>query len=174
MRLSIALALPLVLSLAACGGGKPKGVVRFTGLAPNSLAQKAKDKRAVIVTCPNPRCMNPLAVGATKCNVKNCETIISWDKDYGCPSCNSTGVCSACVLLEQTDGKCFDCGGEGIKTFQGKTPECPNCKGKKVCPICQGSRKCDYCNGEGKLSDATVKALAEKSGPKPEDAEGGK
>ena len=47
MRLTAALALPLILSLAACGGGKPKGVVRFTGLAPNSSAQKAKDTRTV-------------------------------------------------------------------------------------------------------------------------------
>ena len=70
MKLMAALALPLVLSLAACGGGKPKGVVRFTGLAPNSAAQKAKDNRAVTVTCPNPRCMNPISFGATRCTVE--------------------------------------------------------------------------------------------------------
>ena len=74
-------------------------------------------------------------------------------------------------MLEQQDGKCFDCAGTGIKTYAGKTPECPNCKGKKVCPICEGSKKCDYCKGEGKLDDATVSALAGKSGPKSETEE---
>ena len=174
MRLITALALPLVLSLAACGAGKPEGVVRFTGLAPNTAAQKAKDNRAVRTTCPNPLCMNPIAFGATKCNVKNCETVMSWDakkEGYGCPSCNSSGVCSACVLLEQNDGKCFDCAGTGSKVYLGKSPDCPNCKGKKMCPICEGSRKCDYCKGAGKLDAETVKALVEKSAPPKGDEE---
>ena len=176
MKLTAALALPLILTLAACGGGKPKGVVRFTGLPPNSAAQKAKDARAVSVTCPGPcgtkdGSKSQISFGADKCGVKNCVDKLTWDKTYTCPSCNGGGSCSACALLEQREGKCFDCGGAGIKTYAGKTPECPNCKGKKVCPVCEGSRKCDYCAGAGKLDDATVRTLAEKSAPKPEGEE---
>jgi hypothetical protein len=175
MRLTAALAIPLLLSLAACGGGRPKGLVRFTGLAPNSSAQKAADKRTVTTTCPG--CMRPIAFGAAKCGTKRCELQLSWDKEYACPSCNGSGTCSACVLLEQQEGKCPNCAGAGIKTFAGKTPECSNCKGKKVCPICDGQRKCDYCKGTGKLDDQTVQALSAKAAPKSdEDAkpEGGK
>jgi hypothetical protein len=180
MRLTAALAIPLVLSLAACGGGRPKGVVRFTGIAPNTAAQKAKDDRGVVVTCPGP-CANkdgsksPLAYGADKCPVKNCVDKLAWDKTYICPSCNGGGSCSACALLEQQDGKCFDCAGSGVKIYAGKSPECSNCKGKKVCPICDGSKKCDFCKGEGKLDDAAVQALAGKSAPKASgEDEGGK
>ena len=179
MRLTAALAIPLILSLAACGGGKPKGVVRFTGIAPNTTAQKAKDTRGVVVTCPG-SCINkdgsksPIAFGADKCPVKNCIEKLAWDKTYTCPSCNGGGGCSACALLEQQDGKCFDCAGNGVKTYAGKSPECPNCKGKKVCPICDGSKKCDYCKGEGKLDDAAVQALAAKTAPKAGEEEGGK
>ncbi|HEX7900820.1 MAG TPA: hypothetical protein VF950_23890 [Planctomycetota bacterium] len=179
MRLTAALALPLILSLAACGGGKPKGVVRFTGLAPNSAAQKAKDPRVVTVTCPG-SCEKkdgtkvPISFGAENCGTKGCIEKLLWDKSFTCPSCNGGGSCSACALLEQKDGKCFDCAGTGIKTYAGKTPECPNCKGKKVCPICEGSKKCDYCKGEGKLDDATVRDLASKAAPKPESDEDAK
>ncbi len=172
MRLTAALAIPLLLSLAACGGGKPKGVVKFSGLAPNTTAQKGKDNRAVATSCPN--CRNTLAFGTTKCGVKNCETVLTWEKSYPCPSCQATGTCSACTLLEQQDGKCFDCAGNGVKTYAGKSPECPNCKGKKVCPICDGSKKCEYCKGEGKLDDATVQGLAAKAAPKAGEEEGGK
>lgn len=170
MRLTAALALPLVLSLAACGGGKPKGVVRFQGIAPVSSAQKAKDGRSVSVVCPG--CLGSISYGADKCGRKNCVDKLGWDKSYTCPSCNGGGACSACVILEQKDGKCVDCAGAGIKPYAGKTPECPNCKGKKVCPICEGSRKCDYCAGAGKLDDAAVQKLAEKSAPKPDAEEG--
>lgn len=166
MRLTAALALPLVLSLAACGGGKPKGVVRFQGLPPNSAAQKAKDTRTVSVVCPG--CLSSISFGADKCGRKNCVDRLIWDKSFTCPSCNGGGGCGACALLEQQDGKCFDCAGTGIKTYAGKTPECPNCKGKKVCPVCEGSKKCDYCKGEGKLDDAAVRDLSAKSAPKAE------
>ena len=179
MRLTAALAPILILSLAACGGGKPKGVVNFIGLPPNSAAQKAKDPRAVIVTCPGPcykkdGSKDPIPFGAVSCGIKNCVEKLAWDKSFTCPSCNGGGSCSACRLLEQHDGKCFDCAGTGIKTYAGKTPECPNCKGKKVCPICEGSKKCDYCKGEGKLDDAAVQALTNKSAAKPESDEDAK
>lgn len=164
MKLTAALALSLTLSLAACGGGKPKGVVRFTGLAPNSTAQKAKDNRAVTVVCGG--CLNPIAFGAEKCGVKRCETRLTWDKSYACPSCSGSKACQACVLLEQKDGACFNCK-DGIKTYAGRTPECSNCKGKKVCPICEGKQVCDYCHGAGKLDVDAVQAIVAKSAPKP-------
>lgn len=166
MRLTAALALPLILSLAACGGGKPKGVVRFTGLAPNSAAQKAKDNRTLTVSCPT--CMKPVPFAAEKCpNRKECPKLI-WDKSFTCPSCNGSGGCSGCALMEQKDGNCPNCAGSGIKTYAGKTPECSNCKGKKLCPVCDGSKKCDYCKGAGQLDDAAVRDLAAKAAPREE------
>lgn len=181
MRLTAALAIPLLLTLAACGGGRPKGVVTFTGPAPATAAQKAKDARGIVVTCPGP-CANrdgsksPISYGIDKCPVKNCIEKLGWDKSYPCPSCRTTGECSACMLFERTDGKCFNCAGAGTKTYAGKSPECSNCKGKDngACPICAGSKKCDYCKGAGHLDDATVQGLAAKNAPKAAEDEGGK
>jgi hypothetical protein len=75
----------------------------------------------------------------------------------------ATGVCPACRLMEQKDGKCFACRGDGYLAYEGAMRECSNCRrpdpqspGKwtagKNCPICEGSRKCDACSGAGALT----------------------
>jgi hypothetical protein len=106
---------------------------------------------------------------------------IKWADSYTCGSCQGSGRCTACRLLEQKDGKCFNCSGAGVKVFQGKSPACPNCKGEKSCPICKGSQKCDLCQGTGKVGKDAVKAMVpkgeseeESAAPAPAPAEGKK
>jgi len=145
--------------LAGCGGGKQEGVVNFIGFAP--VTANDKDVRAVQTFCPG--CNQPIAVDTARHKEnKKCNIDIAWSGPYRCPSCQGSGVCAACTAMEQTRGECYNCKGEGVLIYAGKSPTCPNCKGNKVCPICKGSRKCDQCNGEKTISKEVVKAKAAK------------
>ena len=158
MKLKHAAFLVSVLLLAACGGGKQEGDVRFIGLAP--VTSKDKDVRAVETHCPG--CGDPIAVDTARCPNKKCKIDMAWAKDYRCPSCQGSGVCGACTAMEQSRGECYNCRGTGVLIYAGQSPNCPNCKGSKVCPICKGSRKCDACNGEKVIAKEVVKAKAAK------------
>jgi len=145
--------------LAGCGGGKQEGIVQFVGFAP--VTANDKDVRAVMTFCPG--CKEPIAVDTARHKEnKKCNIDMAWSKDYPCPSCRNSGVCAACTAMEQTKGECYNCKGEGVLIYAGKSPTCPNCKGTKVCPICKGTRKCDQCNGEKVISKEIVKAKAAK------------
>lgn len=180
MKLVRLLAIPaIVAALAACGSGRQDGLVIYRGTTPTTGLGKAKDNRSIQTFCPNTLCQNPIEFGQARCMVKRCETQIHWKDDYACWNCTATGHCMACVHMGQTDGKCFNCKGSGILTFSGKTPDCPNCAGKKVCPVCEGSRKCDLCKGEKKVPAEVVKARAarakgEEEAPEAPPAEEGK
>jgi len=152
MKLKHAAFLASVLLLAACGGGKQEGDVRFIGFAP--VTSKDKDVREVRTFCPN--CGEPIAVDTARCPNKKCKADMTWAKDYRCPSCKGSGICSACSSMEQAKGDCYNCKGQGVLIYQGQSPECPNCKGSKKCPICKGTMKCDYCEG-GRIAKDVVK-----------------
>ena len=158
MKLKHAAFLASVLLLAACGGGKQEGDVRFTGFAP--FTSKDKDIREVRTFCPN--CGDPLEVDTPRHKKKNCNADIKWSESYRCPSCKGTTDCQACVLMEQSKGDCYNCKGQGSLIYAGQSPECPNCKGQKKCPICKGSAKCDFCGGSGRIAKDIVKAKASK------------
>jgi hypothetical protein len=168
MRLGTALVVLAAASLAACGGGKQEGVVKFRGSTPNTSVQKAKFVREYESFCPN--CGAELAFGLNKCSQrKTCEGLLfTWPKELTCGSCKGTGVCTACVNMDQerdaATGQwvCYNCRGKGDLILQGQGKECPNCKGKKVCPICEGTKKCDWCKGAGKVDDAFVKKNMKK------------
>jgi hypothetical protein len=150
-----------ILALAACGGGKQDGIVKFRGIPPQSALQQTMDVRIVTSQCPH--CLTAVEVDTTVCPEKNCKGQIKWPDSYTCGSCQGTGRCTACKMLEQKDGKCFNCDGSGVKVYLGKSPACPNCKGEKTCPICKGNGKCDSCQGAGKVSKDVVKDRAKKS-----------
>jgi hypothetical protein len=159
MKLKHAAVLLATAFLAACGGDKQEGVVTFVGFAP--VTANDKDIRAVETRCPN--CNEPLAVDTARHKEnKKCNIDMVWAKDYRCPSCQGSGICAACTAMEQTKGECYNCKGEGVLIYAGKSPTCPNCKGSKVCPICKGTRKCDQCNGEKVITKEVVKAKAAK------------
>jgi hypothetical protein len=159
MKLIHAAVLLATAFLAACGGGKQEGIVTFVGFAP--VTANDKDVRAVQTFCPG--CKDPIAVDTARHKErKSCNIDMAWTGPYRCPSCQGTKVCAACTAMEQTRGECYNCRGEGVLIYAGKSPTCPNCKGNKVCPLCKGSRKCDQCNGEGTISKDVVKAKAAK------------
>ncbi len=164
MRIKTALVLVVTLTLAACGGGKQKGVVKFKGSTPNTSLAVKRDNRAVSSHCP--KCDDPLKIDEVRCpKVKTCGAKVEWDSTYTCGPCGGSGVCQACVWMENQKGQCYACRGEGFIAYQGKTPDCKNCSGKKVCPICAGTQKCDYCKGRKMFDKAEVMALVEKSNP---------
>jgi hypothetical protein len=159
MRLKHAAVLLAASFLAACGGGKQEGIVTFIGFAP--VTANDKDVRAVQTFCPG--CKEPIAVDTARHKEnKKCNIDMTWSKDYRCPSCQGSGRCAACTAMEQSKGECYNCRGEGVLIYAGKSPTCPNCKGNKVCPLCKGSQKCDQCNGEKVISKEVVKAKAAK------------
>lgn len=161
MKLSFVSALLCTAMLAACGGGRQEGIVQFRGQAPQSSLQLAKDTRTAASFCPH--CLKPVEIDTNPCpDKKNCNGQIHWADSYTCGSCQGTGRCTACRMLEQKDGKCFNCAGQGVKVYQGKSPACPNCKGEKNCPICKGSQKCDSCQGSGKISKEVAKQRVPK------------
>jgi hypothetical protein len=160
MRLSLAAALLASAMLAACGGGRQEGIVQFIGAPPQSAKQLAKDMRSAKSLCPH--CRRAVEIDTNVCPDKNCKGQIRWADSYPCTSCQATGHCTPCVMLEQKDGKCFNCDGQGVKVYKGKAPACPNCKGEKTCPVCKGSRKCDYCQGAGKISKEVAKQRVPK------------
>ena len=81
----------VVALLAACGGGKQDGEVRFIGFAP--ITSKDKDVRSVQTFCPH--CHEPMSVDKARCENKRCKSDVHWNADYKCPSCQGSGVCSA-------------------------------------------------------------------------------
>ena len=144
--------------LAACGGGKQEGIVTFVGFAP--VTANDKDIRTIETRCPG--CNEPLEIDTARHKEnKKCNIDMAWAKEYRCPSCQGSGICGACLTMEQTKGECYNCKGEGVLIYAGKSPTCPNCKGNKVCPLCKGTRKCDQCD-KGYISKETVKAKAAK------------
>lgn len=160
--------------LSACGGGVQDGVVQFLGPAPNSAKQLAHDVRSVKTSCPG--CGRSLELGTERCpDRKGCDARVRWANAYRCGYCRGSGACQACFLMEQPDGKCFNCKGTGYITYLGKSPPCPNCAGGKdpkpgFCPVCKGTRKCDFCRGEGKVPAETVKERAAKAAASDEEA----
>lgn len=161
MRSKIPAVLVWVAGLAACGGGSQDAVVRFSGLTPNAASQQTKDTRKVTTACPG---CGKYKGDLERCDdKKKCDTRIKWDASYPCGFCHGTKACNACVMMEQKDGKCFYCKGEGVLPYKGAPSECRNCKAKKVCPVCAGSQKCDFCKGEGRLTKAQVQELAKAS-----------
>src|SRR6185436_14573082 len=158
MKLKHAAVLLATLFLAACGGGKQEGIVNFVGFAP--VTANDKDVRAVQTFCPG--CNEPLAVDTARHKEnKKCNIDMAWTGPYRCPSCQGSGICAACTAMEQTKGECYNCKGEGVLIYAGKSPTCPNCKGNKVCPLCKGTRKCDQCD-KGYISKDVVKTKAAK------------
>lgn len=159
MKLKHAAVLLATAFLAACGGGKQEGIVTFVGFAP--VTANDKDIRTVETRCPG--CNEPIAVDTARHKEnKKCNIDMVWSKDYRCPSCQGSGRCAACTAMEQSRGECYNCKGEGVLIYAGKSPTCPNCKGNKVCPLCKGSQKCDQCNGDKVISKDVVKAKAAK------------
>lgn len=162
MKIRFAFALAALASLAACGGARD-GLVTLLGETPTNAS--AKDTRRVKTACPG--CLAPLPFDTEKHSLTEnqpggpCETQIQWigntperDGNYVCKYCNSSGVCPACIMMEQkaNGGACYNCKGEGYLIYKGKTRDCPNCKGSKQCPICKGSTQCDWCKeGTGKI-----------------------
>lgn len=154
-------------ALSACGGGVQDGVVQFLGPSPNTGKQLAQDVRSIKTACPG--CGRALELGTERCpDRKTCDARVRWANAYRCGYCRGSGACPACFLMEQPDGKCFNCKGNGYITYLGKSPPCPNCATGKdakpgACPVCKGSRKCDFCAGEGKVSADIVKQRAAKA-----------
>lgn len=159
MRMRDALALLAMAVLAACSG-KPAGQVKMRGLTPNTGLQK--DTREIRCTCPS--CGAQIEVDAQRCPEKNCAIKLDWDEKYSCGYCSGTGVCQACFLMEKAGGKCFNCKGAGFIAYQGRTPDCPDCKKTGVCTICKGSMKCDFCGGAKEIGIDVVKAKARAPG----------
>lgn len=158
MKLKHAAVLMAVAVLAACGGGKQDGIVQFIGFTPVTANQK--DIRTYQTFCPG--CKDPIAVDTARCPKKSCKTDMVWKADYRCASCQGSGICAACLIMEQPNGDCYNCKGLGHLIYAGQSPECPNCKGSKKCPTCKGSTKCDACNGEKKIAKDVVKTKAAK------------
>lgn len=158
MKLRLALAVLAVAVLGACSRQGDVAVV-FKGHTPTN--GKIKDDRSIEFRCP--ACGKLLPSGSeTTCPDKKCGAKISWQReDRGCGYCNGSGKCTACVLMNQNKGECYNCRGHGYLTIQGRTPECPSCKGKKTCPACKGSGKCDFCQ-EGKVSLNDLKSRMSK------------
>jgi len=167
MKLKHAAVLLATAFLAACGGGTPEGDVRFIGFAP--VTAKDKDVRKVETFCPN--CHDPMTIDQegekgvkNRCENKKCRTKVVWANDYKCPSCQGSGRCAACTVMEQAKGECYNCRGQGVLIYAGQSPNCPNCKGSKKCPICtKDPGKCDYCEGTGKVSKEVVKSRVAKA-----------
>ena len=158
MRIRVA-SLALILGFLAACGRPPSAVVKFTGMTPQS--SRIKDNRVVKVFCPG--CGTHIDAKITQCpDLENCGAEIALEEEYTCPYCEGNGKCATCVILQQTNGKCFNCNGVGYLTYQGKTRPCPNCgkkdkEGDGKCPICKGTETCDYCGlGEGKISKSKV------------------
>lgn len=166
MRMRDALAVLAAAVLAACGG-KPAGQVKMRGLTPNTGLQK--DLREIRCTCPS--CGTQVEPEASRCPDKNCKTPLTWSEKYPCGFCCATGVCQACYLMEKPGGKCFNCKGKGFLTYQGHTPDCPDCKKTGVCTICKGTMKCDFCGGAKEVGIDVVKAKAKGPGGSQEAAE---
>jgi hypothetical protein len=159
MKLMCAAILAAAALLATgCGGGKQDGIVVSLGTTPVTV--KDKDVRTFQTFCPG--CKKPIAVDTARCGDKRCKTDMVWKSDYRCSPCKGSGICNACLLMEQAKGECYNCKGEGVLIFAGQSPTCPNCNGEKKCPTCKGSRQCDACKGSGKVPKDVVKAKAAK------------
>lgn len=155
--------LPFVL-LAACG--KPVGKVEFRGETPRR--PQDRDSRTAVTYCGG--CGKAIDFKATQCGNKECKAKLTWSDTYTCGFCGGTGECSACEQLGQKDQTCFNCRGEGIITFEGKTKVCSHCDGAKKCRICKDTPgKCDACKGNKKLNQEEVAKLVEKGKKAPEE-----
>ncbi len=158
-------ALLLVLAagvLASCGK-QPTSRVQFVNFTPHSELEK--DYRSIRAFCP--KCNAPVDATLDKCpktfsSGENCEFQLVYADEYTCAFCNGKKTCPVCIILEQKDGKCYNCKGAGVLTYLGKAVTCPGCKGTKVCKACKGQQTCDYCKGEGTLSGDFIRQKALK------------
>ncbi|MBI2899449.1 MAG: hypothetical protein HYY17_04650 [Planctomycetes bacterium] len=148
--------LPVAL-LAACGG-QPSGAVRFMG-GPR-IRSADPDNRAAESYCLT--CGTKAYIGISKCPNGKCQQKLTWSETYPCGFCGATGDCRACRVLDQAGSACFNCKGTGVITYEGRTPQCPQCKGTGKCGICAGSGKCDLCKGNKKLTKTEVEELVKK------------
>lgn len=159
MRHKLAIALPVLALLAACGGAQ-NGLVSFYGQTPNTVQQMENDSRKTAFACPKCKDPVPMVEGWCPKGKDRCETQIKWEPEYPCMYCNGTGICGACVNMEQVDGNCYNCNGTGFRVYIGKTVDCPNCKSTGKCPICEGDQQCDKCNGEKTIPQADVQKMS--------------
>jgi len=149
---------------AGCSPGTDVAV-GFVGQTPTNAL--VADTRGVEFRCPGCKAKLDVSAGpAQRCpDRKNCGIRISWARpDRACGYCFGTGECVACRLMNQDDGKCYSCRGQGYVTVEGTTPDCKNCKRTAKCPICKGERRCDFCGGDGKVS---LEELRAKAKPEP-------
>ncbi len=169
MRLRYALVLLGAAALAACGG-RPEGQVRFAGETPKVGTKK--DLRAIDASCP--ACDREVELGIDRCPDTKCGQKIRWSEDYACRYCGGSRKCQACIMMEQPDGKCYNCKGRGYLTYIGQSKPCPNCSAREKgkCPTCKGSTECDFCAGKGTVAISTLKERVRK--PAPEEGDPGK
>lgn len=148
--------------LAACGKN-PTGTVKFTNMT--VLRPGDPDNRTAIPLCGT--CGAKTELTATKCpNKKACGEDLRWADTYPCGFCGATGDCRACFTYGRKDGKCPNCKGTGVFTYEGQTPKCAQCDGGKACPMCKGSGKCDKCGGNKKLTKDQVAEIIKKADDK--------
>lgn len=153
MKHRLVLAFAVAVILPACG--PQDGLVTFTGVTP--MTSLDKDSRKTHLQCP--KCKEPIDTGVThhQNKAKECDTQIQWTPKP-CPYCGGTSKCQACVNMQQENGDCYNCKGEGIRVYEGRSLDCPNCKGAKKCPVCKGTQQCDFCGGDGEVDVATIQS----------------
>jgi hypothetical protein len=144
---------------------KLKGTIPYTSRHPND--------RALEYTCPG--CGGVLQQDQKVCqrvlpDRSKCGAQIVQPKEFGCPNCQNTGKCSACIMMGQTDGRCYYCGGSG---YSAANVECANCDTSQKCPVCKGSQQCDLCGGDGKMTPDEAKKWFKSSEPEDKSEEGG-
>jgi len=101
--------------------------------------------RCGALVIPGPSDRDPFSI--KRC--RRCGYPLKWEERIRCPYCKGSGVCAACRVMKQINGRCFNCEGEGYILPSGAG--CPNCGGTGRCPVCDGSGKCPYCKGTGLL-----------------------
>ena len=163
MKLSRVFVLLASAGLAACGSGKPEGSVAFHGIPANTSKQQERLKQAGTIrdytlACPQCGTAANITLDTKICpKKKTCGASMFFPDEYVCASCKGTGLCTACVWMDQMPtGECYNCRGKGDLIFNGQARDCPNCKGRKdapansagKCPICEGTKKCDWCKAE--------------------------
>jgi hypothetical protein len=162
--------LAAVVATALFVGCSPSAKVSVVWKGTTPATAAAKDVRAIDFKCP--ACGTAVTPGAQQCSIKECRSKIQWPDEFACGYCAGTGDCPTCKMMNQTDGKCYNCAGSGTMALGsigsvpiGKTAACPNCKQTGKCPTCSKSSpgKCDFCKGDKKVSQAELaKHMAEK------------
>src|SRR5439155_270921 len=138
MKLSRVFVLLASAGLAACGSGKPEGSVAFHGIPANTSKQQERLKQAGTIrdytlACPQCGTAENITLDTKICpKKKTCGASMFFPDEYVCASCKGTGLCTACVWMDQMPtGECYNCRGKGDLIFNGQARDCPNCKGRK-------------------------------------------